>query len=64
MSEKLADITVKKHHQTEKAILVSLDGDETKAKWVPLSQIEINSENDGLLEITLPRWLAEDKELV
>lgn len=54
----IIEVAVEIKHQTEKAILVTnLRGLNT---WLPKSQIEINSEN----EISLPEWLAVDKELI
>lgn len=60
----LTDITVKIHYMTEKAMLVSLDGNKAKAVWLPLSQIEYEEKGKGVLIVTLPIWLAEDKELI
>lgn len=60
----LTDILVQVHHMTEKALLVSLDGDRRKAVWLPLSLIEYEDKGKGMLEITLPIWLAEQKGLV
>jgi len=52
-------------HETEYAILCVFGDDEV---WLPKSQIEIDGGNDGWLgevdvEITLPRWLLEEKEM-
>lgn len=61
----LIDVTVSLHHQTEKAILVSDDGDEKKAVWLPLSQIEVTeTKKSGIVEVALPEWLAEKKGLI
>lgn len=55
---------------TDKAILIEVDGVED---WIPRSQISEASEDledlDGLekgdeVTITIPTWLAEDKELI
>ncbi len=64
MSRELYDIKVQIHHRTEKAVLVSDDGDRNRAVWLPLSQIEINEESAGVLDLTLPLWLAKDKGLI
>jgi hypothetical protein len=53
------------HRETDKAILVSDDGDRKKAEWLPLSQIKITREwvegdNEGV-EVEVPQWLAEEK---
>lgn len=61
---RLIDVSVKLHYRTEKAVFVSDDGEEDNAKWIPLSQCEINSERDGILEMTMPEWLAKDKGLI
>ena len=60
----LTEILVQIHHETDKAILVSLDGDKKKAVWLPRSQIEIEDKGKGIHEITIPIWLAEEKGLV
>jgi hypothetical protein len=60
----LFDVSVRIHGKTDKAILVSDDGNEDRAKWLPLSQIEINSERGGTAEITAPTWLLKDKGLI
>lgn len=61
----LIDIMVEKHAETDKAVLVSDDGDNEKAVWIPKSQCEIvPSKINGIFEITLPEWLAKDKGLI
>jgi hypothetical protein len=60
----LIDVTVKVHHTTERAVLVSDDGDREKAVWLPLSQVEVVMKDRGVAEVTLPEWLAIDKGLV
>lgn len=60
----VVDVTVQLHHETEKAILVSDDGDRDKAVWLPRSQIEIEEKRGGVVVVTLPTWLAKDKGLV
>lgn len=60
----LVDIAVQVHHQTEKAILVSDDGDKEKAVWVPLSQCEVEHGKRGTATLTLPEWMALDKGLI
>lgn len=54
----IIEVSVIIKHQTEKAILV--DNLKDKPIWLPKSQIEIQSET----EISLPEWLAVDKELI
>lgn len=60
----LVDLTVTRHAETEKAILVSDDGEQDGAVWLPKSQIEINVDSGTTLQITMPEWLAIDKGLV
>lgn len=69
MKSDLIDVTVQMHMETERAVLVSDDGDRNKAVWLPKSQIEIEfhsgmkERGKGTATITLPGWLAKDKEL-
>lgn len=72
----LVDIAMVNHLDSErpKSVLVSLDGQKSRAVWLPKSQIEIVT--TGPIErkkawhtiqavtITLPLWLAKDKGLV
>lgn len=61
----ILDLTVIRHAETEKAILVSDDGDRKKAVWLPLSQVEVNpAPSHGAVIISLPEWLAMDKGLI
>ena len=48
-------------YETEKAILIDA-GD--KEVWLPLSQIEIRFEMGVGAIVSMPEWLAIDKELV
>ena len=68
----LIDLTMRKHAETKHAVLVSDDGVEKNAVWLPLSQIEVApvlgttgaTAASGTILITLPEWLAIDKGLV
>lgn len=60
----LTDIEVEVHHITERAILVSTDGERETAVWLPLSVIEVETTAPGRATITLTQKLAEDKGLV
>ena len=60
----LIDITVCRHAETDKAVLVSDDGDKANAVWIPKSQCEIDEGQCGYITITLPEWLALEKELI
>lgn len=58
----IIEVSCQKKHETEKAILVvNLKGKEV---WLPKSQIEIDSDNKGIVELQMPEWLAVDKELI
>lgn len=53
------------HHETDKAILVSENGNKKNAVWLPKSQVEIDRiGNSTEAEIQLPEWLAEEKGLL
>lgn len=43
---------------------MSNNGERKDAKWLPKSQIEIEPMTGGLFVVTMPEWLAIDKELV
>jgi hypothetical protein len=60
----LIDVDVQLHHRTDKAILVSDDGDRDNAIWLPLSQIEVEEHQSGIITVTMPEWLAQDKGLI
>lgn len=62
-TERLAEITVILVRETERAILVT-DGDLSDAVWLPKSQVEVEEARDGLVDITLPEWLAIERGLV
>lgn len=77
MKSDLTDLTLALHAETDKAVLVSETGDAKKSKWLPKSQIEIErtdkfcAVNDQIgarkypvIIVTLPEWLAVNKELV
>jgi hypothetical protein len=64
MKSDLIDISVFLHHETQGAVLVSDDGKLQKAKWIPKSQCEIERQPGGTVILTLPEWLAVEKELV
>jgi hypothetical protein len=61
MKSDLIDVTMQLHHRTDRAILVSDDGDKDNAVWLPLSQVEVLPKNDGMVEVTMPEWLAVEK---
>lgn len=63
--KKLVDLEMHMHAETDKAIKVSENGDESKGVWLPKSQIEYNdTTTSGYCEVTLQYWLAEKHGLV
>ncbi|SRR5216684_2047198 len=75
----LHDLEVVLHYGTPKAVLVSLDGKESKAQWLPRSLIEIDVHNGKYVEgekkngqriecvtatVTLRERLAKEKGLI
>ena len=68
MRSDLVDLLLFEHHCTAAAVLVSDTGEEAKAVWLPLSQVEIEAKpgRPGGREVivTMPQWLAEEKRLV
>lgn len=72
------EITCVLHAETRVAVLISDDGNEARAQWIPRSQIEmvatgrptqITRRNGRtgygqIVEITMPGWLARQRELV
>lgn len=63
MKSNITDINVLIVHQTERAVLVKADED-ADGVWLPLSQVEIDREPGRYGVVTLPVWLAEEKELI
>lgn len=64
MSRELVDLLLKLHHKTERAILVSETGEEKKAVWIPLSHCEVELRRNGMVNVTMPEWMAIEKGLV
>jgi hypothetical protein len=62
---RLVDLELMVHHATELAVLVSDDGEEAGAVWLPLSRIECEEPpRPGRAQIiTLPERLAFDRGL-
>lgn len=77
-SVKLHDFEMVLHYDTGKAVLVSDTGEESKAVWLPKSQVEIHNEGktgdavkkDGqvvvlpIVVVTVPDWLAMKQGLI
>lgn len=58
--------TLHRHHEMDRAILVSETGDKDDAFWLPLSQIEIvdgDPNDETVVILDVPRWLAEKHNL-
>jgi hypothetical protein len=66
LNKQLYDIRVQLHRETDKAVLVSETGDKEQAVWLPRSQIECVEVDGkpGLLDVTMPEWLAQEKGLI
>ncbi|MER8506667.1 hypothetical protein [Mesorhizobium sp. M0159] len=60
----LIDLTLALHATTSKAVRVSETGDDAKAVWVPVSEIEMVKKAGGLVVVTMPEWLALSKGLI
>lgn len=57
-NHELVDIDCVVHHETDAAYLIH---NGKKKVWVPKSRVEWNSDNRTM---TMPEWLAEEKELI
>lgn len=61
----IIELTVQLHGKTDRAIRVSDDGENQNAVWIPKSQIEAQEDlGKGMIEISIPEWLALDKGLI
>lgn len=63
MRSNVIDLEGMVHRQTEKAVLFSLDGDNSNAVWLPLDAIELEN-NHPIWTVTLPEQMALDKGLI
>ncbi|ACL59944.1 hypothetical protein [Methylobacterium nodulans] len=65
MRSDLVDVTVRLHHETNRAVLGSTDGDREKAVWIPKSACEIEpGAGKATHTLTLPERVAIEKGLV
>ena len=64
MKSDVVDIRGQIHAMTDRAVLFSDDGDRDGAKWLPLSQVEVEKHSHGVATITLPEWLALERGLI
>jgi hypothetical protein len=60
----LVNLVMRLHYESGGAILVSEDGEEAHAVWLPKSQVEWADMENGRVEVTCPVWLAKDKGLI
>lgn len=59
----LVEIVVLLRMEKPLAIAVS-ETDGVKWRWLPKSQIEYEPIGKGFVKVTLPQWLAQQKELI
>lgn len=53
------------HHTTPRALLVSQNGDEDRATWLPRALIAACEETSpGTVELTVPEWLALERGFI
>ena len=66
MKSDLVDLELHVHHQTDKAVLASADGNRNAAVWLHLSAIEISMRRGSSIhaDVTLPVRLAYEKGLI
>lgn len=65
------DVAMVRHRTTDRAVLVSTDGNERRAVWLPLSQVEVACRETDELQmtggvpviVTMPEWLARERGL-
>jgi hypothetical protein len=60
--EKLFDCNMKYINETDKAVCCT--DDDLRCVWLPKSQIDYVERNDGTIDVTMPEWLAIEKDLV
>lgn len=61
------ELELQVHHETSEAWLVSPDGDEDEAVWLPKSKVrrgERTSRSQEIYAFEVPTWLAQEKGLV
>lgn len=65
MATGLVDLEFELHHETERAILVSVDGNRAGAVWLPKSAIEFSARRDRptIIDVTMPESMAIAKGL-
>lgn len=66
-SKEPVEIEMYLHHKTDKAYLLSDDGEEDNAKWFGMSLVKIEHRhklNKQIVHVTMPEWLAIKEGLV
>lgn len=58
----LYDASFRFVRETDKAICVTQD--DKNNFWLPKSQIEYELKDNGIVEVTMPEWLAREKGVV
>lgn len=64
MKSNLIDVEVSELRRSERAVLVTEDGDTENAVWLPLALVELSPIKPGICMLTLPEWLALEKGLI
>lgn len=63
MPKSIVDLTVKLIRETDSAYLVT--DDDRNREWIPKSQVEFFEEKkDGVYDLSIPEWLANEKGLI
>lgn len=59
MAQRLIELELEEHARTKLAVLLSDDGEEKNAKWLPLGEIEIRPiRGKSYCQVTMPEWMA------
>lgn len=73
MTNEIVDLELRIVYETEKAYFLTDQEENSKSKrgvWLPKSTMDVENIRDGvkkgvrLIKFAIPRWLAEQKELV
>jgi hypothetical protein len=60
----LVELELCLHHQTPSALLVSDDGEDERAVWVPKSLVTWEPTTGDAIQAKMPEWLARDRGLI
>lgn len=59
------ELTLHMHHETDAAYLLSDTGEDDDGAWVPKALvIKIEPVRNDLYNVTMPEWMAIDKEFI